>query len=141
MSARTRAGTGRWAPTTPAVTARRSSRARTRSARRSRRGSRSASCSSCWSRGSAASSGGLAYAGMLRLGLHYLTAWTQDDLTANGLIPDGRITVLGADLSLNALRAGHLYIGAARTQATNAGSVSGAIEILNARGGPELIEH
>ena len=47
--------------------------------------------------------------------------------------------MLGADLSLNALRAGHLYIGAARTQATNAGSVSGAIEILNARGGPGIV--
>jgi hypothetical protein len=83
---------------------------------------------------------GAAYGGLARLGLHYLTAWTQDDLTTGtGDVPDGRITVLGADLNLTAGRAGHLYLGVARTKATNARSVSGAIEILNARGGPELM--
>jgi hypothetical protein len=84
---------------------------------------------------------GIAYRPLGRLALHYLTAWTQDDLTANGTVPDGRITVVGADLSITAGRAGHLYLGTARTQATNAATVSGAIEILNARGGPELMEH
>jgi hypothetical protein len=83
---------------------------------------------------------GIAYDQLGRLGLHYLTAWTQDDLARGGTIPDGRITVLGADLSITAGRAGHLYLGAARTWATNAAPISGAIEILNARGGPELIE-
>jgi len=83
---------------------------------------------------------GMAYAGQLRLGLHYLTAWTQDDLVNGGNIPNGRITVLGADAKLTAGRAGHLYVGMAHTKATNAGTVSGAIEVLNARGGPELIE-
>ena len=38
-------------------------------------------------------------------------------------------------------RAGHWYAGVARTTATNAAPVAGAIEILNARGGPELMEH
>lgn len=84
---------------------------------------------------------GVAYRPFGRIGLHYLTAWTQDDLTNGGNIPDGRITVFGADAHVYAGRGGHLYLGAARTQATNAGTVSGAIEILNARGGPELIEH
>ena len=84
---------------------------------------------------------GIAYADLLRFGLHYLTAWTQDDLVNGGKIPDGRITVLGADLQLTAKRAGHLYLGGAQTQATNAATVSGAIEILNARGGPELVAH
>ncbi len=84
---------------------------------------------------------GVAYGELGRLGLHYLTAWTQDDLAAGGQVPNGRITVLGSDLHLTAERAGHLYLGAALTQATNAQTVSGAIEILNARGGPELVEH
>ena len=83
---------------------------------------------------------GMAYAGLLRLGLHYLTAWTQDDLVNSGNIPNGRITVAGADAKLSAGRYGHFYAGAAYTKATNAATISGAIEILNARGGPELIE-
>jgi hypothetical protein len=84
---------------------------------------------------------GIAYRSLAKLGFHYLTAWTQDDLTLSGQIPDGRITVLGTDLRITGGKAGHLYLGAAYTKATNAGPVSGAIEILNARGGPELIEH
>jgi hypothetical protein len=82
---------------------------------------------------------GVAYHRLLRLGLHYLTAWTQDDLTAGGKLPDGRITVMGADAHVTGGRAGHLYVGLARTWATNALPVSGAIEVLNARGGQELI--
>jgi hypothetical protein len=84
---------------------------------------------------------GVAYRPLVRFGVHYLTAWTQDDLTPGGNIPDGRITVLGADAHLTGGRAGHLYVGVAKTWATNAQSVSGAIEILNARGGPELRDH
>jgi hypothetical protein len=81
---------------------------------------------------------GVAYHRLVRVGLHYVTAWTQDDLTPGGNVPDGRITVMGADVNVNAERGGHLYFGVARTWATNAQSVSGAIEILGARGGPEL---
>lgn len=83
---------------------------------------------------------GLAYTQMLRFGLHYMTAWTQDDLVNDGNIPDGRITVLGADGKVAAGRFGHAYVGMGYTKATNAAPVSGAIEVLNARGGPELIE-
>jgi hypothetical protein len=83
---------------------------------------------------------GAAYRDFGRVGLHYITAWTQDDLSMGGQLPNGRITVLGADLHVTAKRAGHLYLGVAHTSATNAATVSGAIEILNARGGPELIE-
>jgi hypothetical protein len=82
---------------------------------------------------------GLAYRGLVRLGFHYLMAWTQDDQVKGGQIPKGRITVLGGDVSLTAGRYGHLYLGTAWTKATDAWSVSGAIEILNARGGPELM--
>ena len=84
---------------------------------------------------------GVAYRPLLRVGLHYLTAWTQDDLTPGGNIPDGRITVMGADVHVTGGRAGHLYLGLAKTWATNASTVSGAIEVLNARGGPELVAH
>lgn len=76
---------------------------------------------------------------LVQVGAHYVTAWSQDEQAARGNIPDGRITVLGADARLTAGRFGHLYAGLARAEATNAGTVSGVIEILNARGGPELI--
>jgi hypothetical protein len=82
---------------------------------------------------------GAAYAGLAQVGLHYLTSWSQDDQIPSGLVPNGRITVFGADARLTAGRFGHFYAGAARTLATNASTVSGVIEILNARGGPELI--
>ncbi len=53
---------------------------------------------------------------------------------------DGQIAVYGADLHLTLKRAGHLFLGGALTEASNAASVSGAIEIMNARGGPELMK-
>jgi hypothetical protein len=84
--------------------------------------------------------GGVAYDKFFQLGLHYLTAWTQDDQRPGGLIPDGRITVVGADAHLSG-QFGHLFLGVAHTQLINAGTVSGAIEVLNARGGgPDLIQ-
>jgi hypothetical protein len=83
---------------------------------------------------------GLAYSKLLQMGLHYMTAWSQDDQRPNGLIPDGRITTIGADAHLSG-QYGHLFLGIAHTQLINAGIVSGALEILNARGGgPDLID-
>lgn len=81
---------------------------------------------------------GLAYGPNFRLALHYLTAWTQDDQVPSGLIPDGRIMVMGAEAHLTG-QYGHLYAGVASTQATNAATVSGAIRILNAQGGQDLM--
>jgi hypothetical protein len=82
---------------------------------------------------------GVSYAGIAQLGLHYLSAWTQDDQIQGGNIADGRITVLGAETHITAGRYGHLYLGTAYTKATSAAGVSGVIEVMNARGGPELI--
>jgi hypothetical protein len=74
----------------------------------------------------------------VQLGAHYITAFTQDDQYLDQATADGRITVLGADARLTAGPYGHLYLGAARTEAVNANSVSGIIEVLNARGGRGL---
>jgi hypothetical protein len=81
---------------------------------------------------------GLAYAGLLQFGVHFLNAWTNDDQATSSSGPDGRITVLGADARLTAGRFGHFYLGAAAVSAEDSEAVSGVIEILNARGGPEL---
>lgn len=83
---------------------------------------------------------GLAFRDVAQLGLHYFTALSQDDRVPVAGARDGRIGVLGADLHLTAGRLGHLYLGAALTQARDAGTVGGVIEVLNARGGPELID-
>lgn len=83
---------------------------------------------------------GFGYAKFFQLGLHYITAWSQDDQALDSTLPDGRITVLGADTRLTAGRYGHLYLGAAHTQAVNSEVVSGIIEILNARGGEEITD-
>jgi hypothetical protein len=81
---------------------------------------------------------GFGYDDIVQLGLHYVTAWSADDEGLGGSLPDGRISVVGAEARLTAGRFGHLYAGAARTQATNSDIVSGIIEVLNARGGSEL---
>jgi len=83
---------------------------------------------------------GAGYRDTLQLGLHYLTAFSQDDQATNTAAPDGRIVVLGAEARLNAGRAGQLYLGASQVQARDAATVAGVIEVLNARGGPELID-
>lgn len=83
---------------------------------------------------------GLGYSDLAELGLHYLVAFAQDDQSVAPGTPDGRISVYGADLRFTLGRGGHLYLGAQRTLARDAGTVGGIIEILNARGGPELIE-
>lgn len=83
--------------------------------------------------------GGLALSNLVQFGLHYVTAWSQDDQNLDTTLADGRITVFGGDARLTAGRAGHLYLGAARTIADDAQVVSGIVEVLNARGGPGLI--
>ncbi|MGC4087747.1 MAG: hypothetical protein QM756_07590 [Polyangiaceae bacterium] len=84
--------------------------------------------------------GGLSVANRFQLGLHYATAWTQDDQNPAGTISRGHVNVLGADARLTWGRYGHLYAGVAHTSLSNAGVVSGIIEILNARGGAGIVK-
>lgn len=74
----------------------------------------------------------------VQVGLHYVTAFSQDDQHIDQTTADGRITVYGADARLTAGPYGHLYLGAARTEAVNSETVSSIIEVLNARGGRGL---
>ncbi len=82
---------------------------------------------------------GLAWSGLLQLGVHYLTAFSHDDQGLDSTLADGRISLLGADARLTAGRWGHLYLGGARTLAVDSEVVSGIVEVLNARGGAGLI--
>lgn len=83
--------------------------------------------------------GGLSLAGRLQFGLHYISAWSQDDQNLAGTLARGHINVLGTDARLTAGRGGHFYVGFAQTKATNASVVGGIIEVLNARGGDGLV--
>ncbi|HEY8946039.1 MAG TPA: hypothetical protein VIM73_17345, partial [Polyangiaceae bacterium] len=81
---------------------------------------------------------GLDLSKLVQVGAHYFSTWSQDEQATPNDIPDGSIRVLAADGRLMLGRGGHLYAGIARTELENASTVAGVIEILNARGGPEL---
>jgi hypothetical protein len=83
---------------------------------------------------------GFEYDRLVQVAAHYFGAFTRDDSATTNSKPDGSIDVLGVEARLTAGRAGHLYAGFSHALATDAETVSGVIEVLNARGGPELIE-
>jgi hypothetical protein len=82
---------------------------------------------------------GLGWDNWATLGLHYLSAFTQDDRAEQGNTPDGTINVLGADLRLSMNHFGHLYLAGAHTDAKFAGSIGSVIQVLNTQGGQGLM--
>ncbi len=70
---------------------------------------------------------------------HLISAFTRDDRASADDIPDGRIIVGGADGRLMMGRFGHLFLGAAYTDAKTARAVSNVVRVLNAPGGPGLM--
>ncbi len=82
---------------------------------------------------------GISLANRLQVSLHFLRAWSQDDQSLAGTLNKGHIDIFGADARLTWGRLGHLYLGIAETRASNAGVVGGVVEVLNARGGPGLV--
>jgi hypothetical protein len=83
----------------------------------------------------------LGFRRQLTLGLHYMQAWSADDRASQTQAPDGRVTLYGADLRFSASHLGHLYLGAAYTNAEQAASLGRVIEIQNAVGGRGLIQN
>ncbi len=78
--------------------------------------------------------------GKAEIGVHVVDAFTRDDRASNKAeTPDGRILTVGPDFRLTMGRYGHFYTGYAYTDAETARSVSGVIRILNAAGGPGLM--
>jgi hypothetical protein len=84
---------------------------------------------------------GIGYLSTAAIGLHYLSAWTQDDRASQSTQPDGRLGILGADLRLTTGNLGHLYLGVARTKADHVGSIGRIAEVLNSGGGRGLIDN
>ncbi len=84
---------------------------------------------------------GIGYLSTATLGLHYMSAWTQDDRASQGTRPDGKLDVLGADVRLTTGNIGHLYVAAARTKGTHARSVGRILEVLNTGSGKGLMDN
>jgi hypothetical protein len=94
---------------------------------------------------------GLTYAGIATTTLHYIYAWSQDD-RADPLddpttprnearnLPDGSLSIAGADLRVDGARFGYFYGGAARTKGDYSVRVSDMVKILNTGGGKDLME-
>jgi hypothetical protein len=77
----------------------------------------------------------------LELGVHVLHSWANEEDRENSTLldlPDGKLTVSGADLRVTNTPAGELYFGFSHIGAANATTVSGAIEVLHAGGGGEF---
>jgi hypothetical protein len=84
---------------------------------------------------------GVGYLGKATLGLHYMSAWTQDDRAAQSVQPDGTIRILASDVRLSLGHLGHLYFVVDHTRAENARSVGGIVQVLNTRGGAGLMQN
>jgi hypothetical protein len=82
----------------------------------------------------------LGYMGKAQLGLHYISAFAQDDRATPTTQRDGGISVFGLDARLTLGRFGHFYLGYGRTDADEARSVSGVVRVLNAAGGAGLAD-
>ena len=77
----------------------------------------------------------------LDVGVHYLSAWAVEEDrvgTAAPNLPDGRISVYGPDVRLEAGRFGYLYAGFSHIAADDAVTVAPAIEVLHSFGGGEF---
>jgi hypothetical protein len=84
---------------------------------------------------------GFSYLSTLTVGLHYLYAWTQDDRAEQGATPDGKLSVMGADVRLTTGNLGHIYLAASKTNATFVGSIGGILEIMNTGSGQGLMDN
>jgi hypothetical protein len=70
---------------------------------------------------------------------HGIYAFEQDDRANPTTQPDGHLSVIGVDGHWSGGYLGHVYLGLARTDASNARAISPVVRILEAPGGPGLM--
>jgi hypothetical protein len=77
------------------------------------------------------------YKQMAKIGLHYLTAWTNDERNppVHSYEADGRVSVAGVDARFNGGILGELYFGIAQAKAIHALHVGPVLYSMNALGG------
>ncbi len=92
---------------------------------------------------------GFDWRGIVRPAVHYISAFSQDDLYDDVDDPeydpdppkaDGQIEIIGADLRLDLRRFGFVYLGGSRMDASHSRSVSNIVTVLNAGSGKDLME-
>lgn len=106
---------------------------------------------------------GVDYQGIVRPGLHYISAFARDDtgddvplgnLRAGyqdyrGGVPvqrpeldhaDGSLQILGADVRFQLRRFGYLVLAASQTKAEHVRTVTNVVQVLNAGGGRDLMD-
>jgi hypothetical protein len=84
---------------------------------------------------------GVRWNNTLELGVHVLHSWANEEDRENSVLlglPDGKLTVSGADIRVTNTPAGDLYFGFSHIGASNATTVSEAIEVLHSGGGGEF---
>jgi hypothetical protein len=73
------------------------------------------------------------------IGAHFINAQSHDDhATAQGLLPDGNLSIVAGDVRLTMGRYGHFYGAFSFLRAWHARTVSRIVNVLNAPGGPGL---
>jgi hypothetical protein len=78
----------------------------------------------------------MGYQQYLKIGAHYMTSWSTDDRApATPTSPDGRLSVMGADMRFNGGILGEVYFGMAQAKADHAIWVGPVIYSVNALGG------
>jgi hypothetical protein len=76
------------------------------------------------------------YRQLWKIGLHYLTTWTNDERPpASPQDPGGRISVYGADTRFNGGIFGEVYFGIAQAKVTTATHIGPVLYSMNALGG------
>ncbi|MDI3288576.1 hypothetical protein [Polyangium sp. 15x6] len=84
---------------------------------------------------------GLNWKKMLDVSAHHFYTWAQEeDRPGSTLVnvPNGNMSVIGADVRLDANMYGYLYAGFSRVSAENARVVGPAVEVIHANGGGEF---
>jgi hypothetical protein len=89
---------------------------------------------------------------VLRVGLHFLTSWTQDEragkppspfpvATLQPGDPDGSISVTGADMRFNGGIFGELFLGTSYVKITHAEHVDGSLQVAHVAGGQAMMDN
>jgi hypothetical protein len=78
---------------------------------------------------------------VLRVGLHYITTFTQDERVGNRDDPDGSITLTGADMRFNGGIYGELFLGGSYVKITHAEHVDGTLQVVHVAGGQAMMDN